>query len=735
MGRVEWPIASTRAPAPAGRGTQLRDGRARTHPVLAAARPRRRHPRRARAARGSLTSARLWRKCARDADGQADGRPKRWPRGQKFTLSAAGAEAEAAYRGAVLGARASGRTRPRGGARRLGRAAARRARATASSSPSSPGSGSASRTCARRSRRPGSCPTRSAPAIGRLVDAGIVEPVPLASQQPSRSDPYPPLTPRRWPLTPSPRRDAFRSPRCFFAASRRSFEPRVGRVSRRGFGRRASAVSRSRSRSSAAPAVLRLAPPLGRGHDRAGRRGGRAAPRSRSCSGADRPGRSPMKNVSSHSASSAASGSASARRAAARTSSDTSRAPPVQPIRHDPAVDGRAPEAQGVERLHGQWVHRRGAGGEGSPRRPRPRRGPAPRQPCDAAGVSRRGVPVTDRVPLGLQPARGRLPAPARLPAGARRAPPRARRRPGARVADLGAGTGHLALPLARLGARGPRGRAGARDARRRSPPARRGLPVDAGPRRRRGDRPRPRARSTSSCSPTRSSGWTRSAAARRRRGSSRRAARSRWSCPALADTPFLRALGDLLAAANPKARPRPPPVGAPLRRRRAAAPGGGALRGRGAARRRGGSTRCSARSPSPAPRSAPRRSRPPRGGARPRGGPRRRGLAARPRPRAGAAAGGPRRVTGRVRARAARSGGSPAEARVLLAPALDRALALAALGREVAAHRRVEPAIGEEVAPCRSPRARSRARACARRRRRPRTPRTPRRMHSSMEW
>ena len=30
---------------------------------------------------------------------------------------------------------------------------------------------------------------------------------------------------------------------------------------------------------------------------------------------------------------------------------------------------------------------------------------------------------------------------------------------------------------------------------------------------------------------------------------------------PALADTPFLRELGELLAASNPKARPRPPPV------------------------------------------------------------------------------------------------------------------------------------------------------------------------------
>lgn len=34
---------------------------------------------------------------------------KRWPRGQKFTISPAGAAAEDAYRAAVLGARASGR--------------------------------------------------------------------------------------------------------------------------------------------------------------------------------------------------------------------------------------------------------------------------------------------------------------------------------------------------------------------------------------------------------------------------------------------------------------------------------------------------------------------------------------------------------------------------------------------------------------------------------------------------
>jgi hypothetical protein len=35
---------------------------------------------------------------------------KRWPRGQKFALSARGADAEARYRDAVFAARASGRT-------------------------------------------------------------------------------------------------------------------------------------------------------------------------------------------------------------------------------------------------------------------------------------------------------------------------------------------------------------------------------------------------------------------------------------------------------------------------------------------------------------------------------------------------------------------------------------------------------------------------------------------------
>ena len=40
---------------------------------------------------------------------RSEDRPKRWPRGQKFTLSAEGATAEESYRAAVASARARGR--------------------------------------------------------------------------------------------------------------------------------------------------------------------------------------------------------------------------------------------------------------------------------------------------------------------------------------------------------------------------------------------------------------------------------------------------------------------------------------------------------------------------------------------------------------------------------------------------------------------------------------------------
>ncbi len=43
-----------------------------------------------------------------NGSGKADGK-RRWPRGQKFTLTSAGAEAEESYRAAVLAARAAGR--------------------------------------------------------------------------------------------------------------------------------------------------------------------------------------------------------------------------------------------------------------------------------------------------------------------------------------------------------------------------------------------------------------------------------------------------------------------------------------------------------------------------------------------------------------------------------------------------------------------------------------------------
>jgi hypothetical protein len=41
--------------------------------------------------------------------GKSSNDAKRWPRGQKFSVSLSGATAEEAYRAAVLGARASGR--------------------------------------------------------------------------------------------------------------------------------------------------------------------------------------------------------------------------------------------------------------------------------------------------------------------------------------------------------------------------------------------------------------------------------------------------------------------------------------------------------------------------------------------------------------------------------------------------------------------------------------------------
>jgi hypothetical protein len=106
---------------------------------------------------------------------------KRWPRGQKFTLSPAGAEAEEAYRSAVLGARASGRS-----ALESALAAWAVPRRVA------PGDGvvlvelsgkrlGLSRLC-EALEVTGIVPDEVRASIGRLVDAGIVEPVPIGSQ-------------------------------------------------------------------------------------------------------------------------------------------------------------------------------------------------------------------------------------------------------------------------------------------------------------------------------------------------------------------------------------------------------------------------------------------------------------------------------------------------------------------------------------------------------------------------
>lgn len=111
----------------------------------------------------------------------ASGR-KRWPRGQKFTLSAAGAEAAEAYRSAVLGARASGRTA-------LDDALA------AWATPRRVGAGDGVILAELAGKRLGLSHLSEAleptgivaeevrAALGRLVDAGIVDAIPLASQQ------------------------------------------------------------------------------------------------------------------------------------------------------------------------------------------------------------------------------------------------------------------------------------------------------------------------------------------------------------------------------------------------------------------------------------------------------------------------------------------------------------------------------------------------------------------------
>ncbi len=111
-----------------------------------------------------------------------DGR-RRFARGQKFTLSAAGAAAEATYREAVLASRASGR-----------QALETALVGWAESFRVAPGDGMVlaelsgkrvglSRLCEALDTS-GVAPDEIRAAVGRLVDAGIVELVPLASQLP-----------------------------------------------------------------------------------------------------------------------------------------------------------------------------------------------------------------------------------------------------------------------------------------------------------------------------------------------------------------------------------------------------------------------------------------------------------------------------------------------------------------------------------------------------------------------
>ena len=106
---------------------------------------------------------------------------RRWPRGQKFTISHSGLPADEAYRAAVLGARSAGR-------------AALDAALDAWARPHGvrPGDGvvlgelrAERRGLADLARALEGCgiePSEVREAVDRLVAAGLVDPVPLASQ-------------------------------------------------------------------------------------------------------------------------------------------------------------------------------------------------------------------------------------------------------------------------------------------------------------------------------------------------------------------------------------------------------------------------------------------------------------------------------------------------------------------------------------------------------------------------
>ncbi len=114
--------------------------------------------------------------------GRSPNGTKRWPRGQKFEISPVGAEAQDAYRAAVLAARASGRAA-------LDSALA----AWAAPRGVAPGDGAILAELAGKRLGIGAlcealevagvAPDEVRAAIGRLVQAGIVEPLPPASRE------------------------------------------------------------------------------------------------------------------------------------------------------------------------------------------------------------------------------------------------------------------------------------------------------------------------------------------------------------------------------------------------------------------------------------------------------------------------------------------------------------------------------------------------------------------------
>lgn len=130
---------------------------------------------------------------------------------------------------------------------------------------------------------------------------------------------------------------------------------------------------------------------------------------------------------------------------------------------------------------------------------------------------------------------------------------------PGARIADLGAGTGHLAIPLARLGARvhavePARAMLDALAADAAGLPV---VPVHAA-----AEETGLPAASFDLVLLADALHWVEAERGGREIGRLLAPAGAlAVVVPAFADTPFLRALGELVAVANPKARPRPPPV------------------------------------------------------------------------------------------------------------------------------------------------------------------------------